>query len=378
LILDGEPLITPLSRGPLGIRQYGERNKQAAGKDIVLHAPKLFAGNFVMTPSDFSRVVAEGLSKDFDGIKQFFSGVIRANAAMTVENRSANQAMNSNKDGNIADSAMAKVSNEPVVTVTGGIKLAKETGPVIADILTQLEQMKVLEARGHTWPDYILAYEGPDSATARLLLNDKDSPAKPLPINPAGAWVERKDIPALKTWLQGLQRDINNVTGVAIALFGAVDDEIVPGKKLSSEEIKEYRRIFASMENVGYEEIFKRIETADYQGALRLVEHALNQIQLKTGVRSKDQRKLVGILADLERRLQELGAVSSDEAMIHGGIDLNATNMSLSVSKDAQGGVTVTFDPALIDRIRKEGVRSVVPVIINIVPVADIKPLLGL
>jgi hypothetical protein len=134
-----------------------------------------------------------------------------------------------------ADSAMAKVTNEPIVTLTGGIKLAKETGPVIADILTQLEQMKVLEARGQTWPNTILAYEGPEKETVRLLLNDEGSPAKPLSMDPppAGVWVEKKDIPALKTWLLGLQKDINNATGVATALFGAFDD------KKTDEEMRE-------------------------------------------------------------------------------------------------------------------------------------------
>ncbi len=61
-----------------------------------------------------------------------------------------------------------------------------------------------------------------------------------------------------------------------------------------------------------------------------------------------------------------------------GGIDLNSANMGMIIQKDANGGVQVTFDPALIERIKIQGIQSVEPIIINITPIADVRPLLGL
>jgi hypothetical protein len=61
-----------------------------------------------------------------------------------------------------------------------------------------------------------------------------------------------------------------------------------------------------------------------------------------------------------------------------GGIDLNSDKMSLTVTKDAKGGVKVNFDPVLVERIKQKGIQSIVPVIINITPIVDIRPILGL
>jgi hypothetical protein len=64
-----------------------------------------------------------------------------------------------------------------------------------------------------------------------------------------------------------------------------------------------------------------------------------------------------------------------------GGIDLNTANMAMSVSRDADGGVKVKFDPALVVRLRQQGaLRLAVPVIIDVhlMSMADINPLLGL
>ena len=48
----------------------------------------------------------------------------------------------------------------------------------------------------------------------------------------------------------------------------------------------------------------------------------------------------------------------------------------MHVEKDANGGVKVNVDPALIARIEREGMPEVVPVIINMKP-ADISALFG-
>ena len=70
-------------------------------------------------------------------------------------------------------------------------------------------------------------------------------------------------------------------------------------------------------------------------------------------------------------------------AAFPGGIDLNTANMGMIVTKDTNGGVKVFTQSKelglLIERIKQQGVQSAVPVIINInvMPVADIRPLLG-
>jgi hypothetical protein len=61
---------------------------------------------------------------------------------------------------------------------------------------------------------------------------------------------------------------------------------------------------------------------------------------------------------------------------INGGIDLSTQDAALHVEKDANGGVKVNVDPALIARIEREGMPEVVPVIINMQP-ADIRSLFG-
>jgi len=71
-----------------------------------------------------------------------------------------------------------------------------------------------------------------------------------------------------------------------------------------------------------------------------------------------------------------------------GGIDLNTSSgMQWRVSKDgkgvemnvsAQGGSAFGGDPAMIERIKREGIDSLSPVIFRITPVASIWPLVGL
>src|SRR5262249_43487594 len=59
-----------------------------------------------------------------------------------------------------------------------------------------------------------------------------------------------------------------------------------------------------------------------------------------------------------------------------GGIDLSQQDSALHVEKDANGGVKVNVDPALIARVEREGLPEVVPVIINMQP-ADVRTLFG-
>ena len=61
-----------------------------------------------------------------------------------------------------------------------------------------------------------------------------------------------------------------------------------------------------------------------------------------------------------------------------GGIDLNTSNgMQWKISKDGNG-VVMNIDPAMIERIRREGIESLSPVIFRITPIASIWPLVGL
>ena len=62
-----------------------------------------------------------------------------------------------------------------------------------------------------------------------------------------------------------------------------------------------------------------------------------------------------------------------------GGIDLSTADSGMMVRKDNHGGVKMDFNPAMIARIRQEGVQSAVPVIIDVTSMnpAQISPLLG-
>jgi len=65
-------------------------------------------------------------------------------------------------------------------------------------------------------------------------------------------------------------------------------------------------------------------------------------------------------------------------AQVNGGIDLDTTNgMQWKVSKDGLG-VEMNIDPAMIERARREGIKSLSPVILRMTPVASIWPLVGL
>ena len=77
-------------------------------------------------------------------------------------------------------------------------------------------------------------------------------------------------------------------------------------------------------------------------------------------------------------------AKDNDAAMTHtkaasrkGGIDLNAQNLNWHIRKDGKG-VEMAIDPAMLERIRREGIEGLTPVILNISPVVSIWPLVGL
>ena len=68
----------------------------------------------------------------------------------------------------------------------------------------------------------------------------------------------------------------------------------------------------------------------------------------------------------------------TDRAMTRGGIDLNTSSgMQWKVSKDGLG-VEMNVDPATIERVKREGIDSLSPVIFKITPVSSVWPLVGL
>ena len=63
---------------------------------------------------------------------------------------------------------------------------------------------------------------------------------------------------------------------------------------------------------------------------------------------------------------------------VQGGIDLNTSNgMQWKFSKEGRG-VEMNIDPAMMARIKREGINSLSPVIFRITPIANIWPLVGL
>ncbi|MBI3601302.1 MAG: fructose-bisphosphate aldolase class I [Candidatus Omnitrophica bacterium] len=110
------------------------------------------------------------------------------------------------------------------------------------------------------------------------------------------------------------------------------------------------------------------------QALERINEPVTTKMKRKLAEKSNDFLPRPTVPQESQRRRSDFAM----KAQVPGGIDLNTQNMGLTIQKDANGGVQVTFDPAMIERIKAQGVQSMVPVIIDITPVSDIRPLLGL
>jgi hypothetical protein len=83
------------------------------------------------------------------------------------------------------------------------------------------------------------------------------------------------------------------------------------------------------------------------------------------------------IKEDMEHLKNASHAMASTTAQVEGGIDLTQSSGYI-IKKDPSGGVKVDFDPAMIQEIRREGVHSVVPVVISVTTISSVAPLLGL
>jgi hypothetical protein len=93
---------------------------------------------------------------------------------------------------------------------------------------------------------------------------------------------------------------------------------------------------------------------------------------------SNEIRKFLGAFLQ-EIQLRRDGAMAAATNLKDfGGIDLNTSNgMQWKVSKDGNG-VEMNIDPAMIERVRREGIESLSPVILKITPITSIWPLVGI
>ena len=79
----------------------------------------------------------------------------------------------------------------------------------------------------------------------------------------------------------------------------------------------------------------------------------------------------------LTSRSKDKAQIGKTESSVNGGIDLNTAGMNWKISKDSKG-VEINIDSAMIERVRREGIDSLSPVIFRITPVTSIWPLVGL
>jgi len=84
---------------------------------------------------------------------------------------------------------------------------------------------------------------------------------------------------------------------------------------------------------------------------------------------------LIKGIGSLSKAIEERKGAAADAAM-RGGIDLSQQDAAMHVTKDANGGVKVSVDPALIAKVEREGMPELDPVIIDMEPV-NIKFLFG-
>ncbi len=83
------------------------------------------------------------------------------------------------------------------------------------------------------------------------------------------------------------------------------------------------------------------------------------------------------LTVQITRSQEDAAITAADKAQIgNGGIDLNANNINWNIRKDGNG-VEMNIDPAMIERIRREGIDSLSPVIFRITPVTNIWQLVG-
>jgi hypothetical protein len=129
--------------------------------------------------------------------------------------------------------------------------------------------------------------------------------------------------------------------------------------------------------------VFVESEVNPESMALRQINPKLTEEKiLKQFLDKKPAHVMVGLRVKGELRYwwlmgeeQSILFEAADGAMAPGGIDLDSAKMEMNVSKDS-GGVSMQFDPALADRIKREGFDGLKFNIYSILPVSDLKALL--
>jgi len=87
-------------------------------------------------------------------------------------------------------------------------------------------------------------------------------------------------------------------------------------------------------------------------------------------------RRFSVTVVDSAMKTEANRASATNKIFTRGGIDLSQQDAAMHVVKDANGGVTVNVDPALIARVEREGLSRVYPVIIDMRP-ANARALFG-
>jgi phosphomannomutase len=90
-----------------------------------------------------------------------------------------------------------------------------------------------------------------------------------------------------------------------------------------------------------------------------------------------DQMKLGQLQAEAKELKQRLSSTTQTDKRVNGGIDLDRANLKMTVDRDGNP-IEMKIDPAVILQIQKQGITGLSTFIINIVPVPDVLPLLGL
>jgi len=94
---------------------------------------------------------------------------------------------------------------------------------------------------------------------------------------------------------------------------------------------------------------------------------------------SKEQYQWVLEIGEkyLERNHAMISQISTMVPNPPGGIDLNGQNLRMDVTQD-EHGMTMHFDPAMLEEFKKGDFSGISPVILRITPISDILPLLGI
>jgi hypothetical protein len=176
------------------------------------------------------------------------------------------------------------------------------------------------------------------------------------------------------------------------APFGFVDDENDKKGNLTSRKyvVKDDLRIFAKDRTTLDMAILKLLAK---KGVVQAAEQLKNLKESPLPLNKTDQKlvdaiefgnAIVEIKHDHDFYIItiKIGKVSpymaNNREAFPGGIDLNTSNgMQWKVSKDGKG-VEMNIDPMLIDRIKRQGLDSLSPIIFKVTPIANIWLLIGL